>query len=268
MSWKLALHTGSIDRAPLDEALRVAREAGWDGIELRLIDFRRAMEAGATADEVLARVRASGLPVTAIGVERGWIYSLGDERKRLLGVIAEVCRWANELDASIVMSAVDADPGFLYQAAASVREVGDLVAAHGKMMALELNVATIQFPTLNAVRQLLALADAPSVGLLVDTYHIQRGGGGLDTYRDLQPEEIAYFQYSDVPAAPMDPPGNTFDRLPPGQGVVPFAEILAILREKGYHGYLSYEALNPAAAERDPLDVAREALEASRAAGL
>ena len=62
----------------------------------------------------------------------------------------------------------------------------------------------------------------------------------------------------------MAPPADTFDRPPPGQGVVPFAEILAIIREKGYDGPLSYEALNVAFNERDPFEVAREALEASR----
>ena len=45
----------------------------------------------------------------------------------------------------------------------------------------------------------------------------------------------------------MNPPGNTQERLPPGQGVVPFAQILPIIAAKGYSGYLSYEALHPVA---------------------
>jgi sugar phosphate isomerase/epimerase len=70
-----------------------------------------------------------------------------------------------------------------------------------------------------------------------------------------------------VPAGPIEPPSDTFNRLPPGQGVVPFAEILPILTAKGYTGYLSYEALNPAAFARDPFEVSAEALAASRALG-
>jgi sugar phosphate isomerase/epimerase len=38
-----------------------------------------------------------------------------------------------------------------------------------------------------------------------------------------------------------------------------------LLAEKGYAGPLSYEAPNPAAWARDPAQVAREALEATRA---
>jgi 2-keto-myo-inositol isomerase len=267
MGWKLALHMGTIDRAPLDVGLRVARETGWDAVELRYVDFARAIEAGSSADELLALVKASGLPVSAMGVERGWFYATGDERQRLLATIERVCGWADEVGAPIIMSPADPLPGDLDQAVASVREVGAILAAHGKTMALELNISLTQFRTLEQVRALLARANHPNVGLLVDTYHIERGNGGLRTYQDLAPGEIAYFQFSDVPNAPMAPPVNTFDRLPPGQGTVPFAEILPILREKGYDGYLSYEALNLAAAERDPFEVAREALAACRRLG-
>ena len=267
MSWKLALHTGSLGTLPLDAALRVARKTGWDAVELRLIDFTRAQEAGTSIEESLALVRKSGLPVAAVGVERGWFYAEGETRQRLLGIIADVARWADELETSIIMSPCDVVPGDLRQAAASLREVGDLVAARGKTIALELNISLVQFKTLQQVRDLLALAAHPNVGLLVDTYHIERGGGSVATYERLAPGEIAYFQYSDVPAGPMDPPGNTQERLPPGQGVVPFAEILPIVAAKGYTGYLSYEALHPAAFARDPYEVASEALAASRQMG-
>jgi sugar phosphate isomerase/epimerase len=41
--------------------------------------------------------------------------------------------------------------------------------------------------------------------------------------------------------------------------------VFALLAEKGYAGYLSYEAPNPANAKRPPEDVAREAVQAVRA---
>jgi len=265
MAWKLALHTGSIGSSSLDVMLRAAKDAGWDGIELRHMDFARLLDGGMPIADILALVQQTGLPVTAVGAERGWVYSMGAERARLLASITEVCRWAVELGAPIVMSPMDAESGDLEQAAASLREVGDIVAAHGKTMALELNVSVPQFCILQNVRDLLARAAHPNLGLLVDTYHIERGEGGLQTYQGLHDGEIAYFQYSDVPNGPMNPPGNTQERLPPGQGVVPFADILPIITAKGYTGYLSYEGLNTAANARDPFEVAAEALAAGRA---
>ncbi len=267
MAWKLALHTGSLGTLPLDRALDVARETGWDGVELRYADFTRMQERGHAVEASLALVKASGLPVSAVGVERGWFYAQGETRERLLRIIEEVSGWADELGAPIIMSPCDLEQGDLNQAAASLREVGDLVAKRGKTVALELNISLVQFKRLQQVRDLVARARHPNVGILVDTYHLQRGGDGLETYESLAPGEITYFQYSDVPDAPMNPPGNTQERLPPGQGVVPFAEILPIVAAKGYSGFLSYEALHPAAFARDPYEVAAEALAASRAMG-
>jgi arylsulfatase len=61
MSWRLALHTGSYGSLPLAEALRVTREAGWDGIELRHADFAKGLGDGATISELLAQ---NGIPTT------------------------------------------------------------------------------------------------------------------------------------------------------------------------------------------------------------
>ena len=95
----------------------------------------------------------------------------------------------------------------------------------------------------------------------MDAYHIQRSGG-LRALESLPPEEIFYVQFSDVPGETR--PGFALDRLPPGQGVVPFREAFRLLAAKEYRGYLSYEAPNPAAWSREPAAVAREAAEATR----
>jgi 2-keto-myo-inositol isomerase len=67
-----------------------------------------------------------------------------------------------------------------------------------------------------------------------------------------------------VPRSGLEP-GKATDRLPPGQGSVPFREFFGALSGKGYAGYASYEAPNPAAWARPPAEVAREALAATRA---
>ena len=260
---RLALHTWTLDTTPLAEVLRIARATGWNAIELRRVDFQRAIEAGQTAEDVLALVRSSGLPVAAVGSVFGWMFAEGDERRRLFQIIDECCSWATALGSPVIMSPVDFTTGSVRQAAGRLREVGDLAAKHGVRFALELQSPAEQFTTLASVREVVALADHPSCGLLLDSYHIQRTTGGLRDYEDVAPNEIAYFQYSDVPDAPR-PPGTPTDRLPPGRGTVPFREVFQILAAKGYQGYLSYEAPNPVAWQRPPEEVAREAAEATR----
>jgi 2-keto-myo-inositol isomerase len=243
--------------------LRVAHGAGWNAIELRRVDFARAAAKGQAAVEVLDLVRKSDLAVACVGVELGWMFAGGAERQRLLEAFDESCRWAADLNCPTVMSPVDRGRGDFSRAVASVCEVGDFAARHGVRLALESNSQAEQFNTLDRVREVLARAGHPHCGLLVDSYHLQRSGSHPRALQDLASEEIAYVQYSDVPRGGLTP-GVITDRLPPGKGVVPFAEFFQGLGEKGYRGYLSYEAPNPSAWARDPEDVAREALLATR----
>ena len=261
---RLALHTWTLDASPLTDVLRIAKATGWEGIELRRLDFRRAEEAGQSADGVLDLVRASGLPVACVGVEFGWMWTDGAERARLLRVFDEQCRRARALGATTVMSPVDKDRGDVARAAASVREVGDIAAASGVKLALEFNSQCDQLNTLQPMREVLSQAGHPSCGLLLDTYHLGRSGARVRDLDDVALSEIAYVQFSDVPRTGLEP-GKALDRLPPGQGSVPFKEMFGAIVAKGYTGPMSYEAPNPQAWARPAEDVAREALAATRA---
>jgi sugar phosphate isomerase/epimerase len=260
---RLALHTWTLDTTPLPALLQAAQAAGWPAVELRRIDFARAAEAGQPPEAVLDLVRASGLTVACVGGQLGWMFADGAERARLVAAMAESCRWARALGASTVMSPADLGEGDLTRAAAAVREIGDLGAAHGVRIALEPTSQAARLNTVERLREVLARADHRACGLLLDAYHLHRGGGGLRAVQDLDPSEIAYVQFSDVPATGLQP-GQTLDRLPPGGGIVPFREFFRLIAESGYAGYCSYEAPNPAAWARDPEAVAREALAATR----
>jgi sugar phosphate isomerase/epimerase len=146
---------------------------------------------------------------------------------------------------------------------ASVREVADLAAKHGLRLAVEFNSQAEQLNTLERIREVMSAAGHPAAGLLLDSYHLWRSGAALKHLEDVPAGEIAYVQFSDVP--PTTEPGKVLDRLPPGKGVVPFREFFALLRGKAYAGPMSYEAPNEAAWKRPPAEVAREALEATRA---
>jgi 4-hydroxyphenylpyruvate dioxygenase len=259
----LALHTWTLDTTPLPDALRIARAVGWNAVELRRVDFARAAAAGTPAPAVLEQVKASGLPVACVGAELGWMGATGDERRRLLSAFDESCRWAVTLGCATVMSPVDKGPGDAERAVASIREVGDIALRHGVRLALEFNALCDDWNTLPRVRDLVRRAAHQGCGLLLDTYHLGKSGATPDALDDLEPHEIAYVQFSDVPRNPE--PGVNTDRLPPGRGTVPFREIFGRILQKGYAGYFSYEAPNPSAWARDPRTVAEEALAATRA---
>lgn len=265
--FRLALHTWSLDSTPLPEVLRIARETGWDAVELRHLDFTRAAEAGQSDEEVIDLVRASGLKVSSVSTPFGWMYAEGDAFHELEAAYRAALRRAAALDCGIVQCPVDFERGDLRKAAERVRAFGDLAGEHGLRLAIETYSVAEQFNTLARGRELLAAAgNHPAVGFDVDSYHVERIGEGIAALRELSLSEIAYVQYSDVPANAGPPePGKLLNRLPPGQGVAPFEEFFRVLAEKGYAGCWSYEAPNPAAWERDPTEVSREARAATLA---
>lgn len=265
MAERLALHTWTLDTTPLAEVLRAAKNAGWNAVELRRVDFTRSFEAGMTNAEVLAYVRASGLKVACVGTEYGLIFAHGAERERLLEVLDATCANAVALGCDLVMIAPGQNPpGTLREAAENFRAGGEVARKHGVRLALEFNSAHGLINRLETGREVVALANHPNCGLLLDAYHLERSGGGGRGFEAMAPEEIFAFQYSDVPAGPPPAVKRPTDRLPPGKGTVRWREVFQLLAEKNYRGYLSYEAPNPEHWSRPPLEVAREAAEATR----
>ena len=71
---RIGLHTWTLDTTPLPDVLRIARETGYNAVELRHVDFVRCMETGMSNDEVLEMIRASGLTVSCVGLETGMLF--------------------------------------------------------------------------------------------------------------------------------------------------------------------------------------------------
>ena len=264
MSERLALHTWSLDTTPLADALRAAREARWNAVELRRIDFTRCLEKGMTNEQVIALVRESGLKVAVIGTEYGLMFAKGEESRRLFGVLEETCRNATALGCAMIMMAPGPNSGTIKEAAMNYRRAGEVVQSHGLRIALEFNSGHDVINKLAVAREVIALAGHPNAGLLLDAYHLERTGDGGRGFEDVAPDEIFTFQFSDVPHGPPSTDRRPTDRLIPGKGRVRWHEIFQLLKEKNYRGWLSYEAPNPELWARPPVEVAAEAAAATR----
>lgn len=259
----LALHTWTVDTTPFEAALIAAKAAGFEAVELRRVDFKRCHERGLSNDAVLALVRDSGLKASAVGTEYGWTFAARDDRERLFASLEEACANAVALDCGTVMSGIGPGAASFDDAVANVRRAGEIVARHGLRLALEYQFQHPVVRSLDILRDLIDRAGQPTVGLLLDAYHLQRGGRPGRGFDDVPGSEIFYVQYSDVPDAPPVSVPPT-DRLPPGKGVVRWSDLLQSLADKGYRGYLSYEAPNPAHWARDAAGVARDGVQATR----
>lgn len=261
---RLALHMWTIDTTPLAIALDAAKQAGYDAVELRRIDFKRCFDAGMSTTQVLGLIKKSGIPCGVLGVEYGWLFAKGNESKRLFRVFRESCENAVALRCDTLMSAPGQVNGQIKDAIKYLREAGDIAAEYKLKLAIEFNSQHDVLNSLGVLTELIEGANRPNCGYLIDAYHFSRSGAGGQGFESLPSEKIFCFQYSDLSANPVTGVRRPTDRLPPGKGVVKWREIFGLLAEKGYTGYLSYEAPNPEQWARSPYDVAREGVELTR----
>jgi 2-keto-myo-inositol isomerase len=256
--FQLALHTWTIDTTPLETALDAAGRAGFAAIELRRSDVVQCFARGISRAGLVETIRASGTRPGILGTEYGWFFARGEEQRRLFAVLRETCEIAVQLGCGMIMSAPGQLVGTRAEAIAATRIAGDIVGEYGLRLALEFNSQHDVVNRTAVLQEIVAAAGRPQCGLLLDAYHLFRSGGVAAGLAGVRGEEIFVFQYSDVPPHPAPGVRRPIDRLPPGDGVLDWDELFALLRTIGYRGYLSYEAPNPALWARSPYDVARE----------
>ena len=121
---------------------------------------------------------------------------------------------------------------------------------------------------LSRLSQALYVAAASGIGdiqILVDVYHLYKGGSGHATVGLVNGSAIGIVHMNDYPA---DPPRETIqdpDRVFPGDGVAPMDPFLQDLYATGYRGMLSLELFKPDYPDRSAAEVACEGLAKTRA---
>lgn len=262
---RIALHTWTLDTTPLTDALRVAREAGYNGVELRHVDFMRARQAGMSETVMVKLVRDANIKVAVIGTESGVLFETGETLKRLLDSLRYVSAKAQALDCDVIMVSPGQNaPGGMALAKANLKTCAEITAEYGLKIALEFNSRHPLVRTLENGMEIIDAVNMKNCGLLLDTYHLHCSGGNAASFKQVPVEQIFTFQFSDAPPGPPSDTRQPVDRLPPGKGVAPFVDIFKNLMAMGYQGYMSYEAPNPAQWNRAPDVVAREGVESVR----
>ncbi len=268
--WPVVLNASTIrnapgvDHTPAIDKIRVAAEAGYDGIELWMNDLEELEKGGHKLTDVAKEIKDRGLFVpNVIGLWDG-MPATQEEWEKALPVSRDRMRMVSEVGSLHVAALPFPD-----------RENFDLRWATDRYRDLlhigrdDYNIAvTMEFigflKGLNRLGQACCIAidsDEPTATVLPDTFHLYRGGSGFAGIKHLQPELIADFHWNDVPAAPSQYELRDKDRVMPGDGILPLTQCLKDLLEIGYTGPLSLEIFNEDYWKLDPKETARIGLE-------
>ncbi len=268
------LNTSTIRGAglPLDRELEIAAEAGFQAVEPWIEEIERYVDAGGSLGDLRRRVEDLGLRVAgAVGFAE-WI--VPDERECALGL--ERMRRDMELVAAIGGRHIASPPigahkpehlrPELNKVAKRYRAILELGEQTAVTPALELWGFSKTLSRLGEVIYVAAEAAHPSACILLDSYHLYKGGSDFDGLRLLNGAILPVFHINDYPAAPPRAQIDDADRVYPGDGVAPLGELFRTLQAIGFRGFLSVELFNPGYWKQPAPSVAREAIEKTRSA--
>ena len=176
----------------------------------------------------------------------------------------ESCQNAVALGCVSLMSAPGQVNGTIPQAIEYHKRAGDIAGEYGLRLGIEFNSQHDVLNSLGVLTKLIEGANKPNCGYLIDAYHFTRSGAGGRGFTNVPADMIFCFQYSDLSPNPVTGVRRPTDRQPQNKNKKKWKEMLGLLYENGYTGYLSYEAPNPDQWERSPYDVAREGVELTK----
>jgi sugar phosphate isomerase/epimerase len=268
----LGLNTGTIrgHKLSLPEQVDVTAKAGYGAIEPWIGDIRKYVEQGGSQKDLRKRIDDAGLRVSsAIDFPR-WAVDDDDARaaalegmKRAMGLLAEL----GGTHIAAPPAGINRTPGVdLFAIAERYRAVLELGDTMGVIPQLEIWGSAQTLGRAGEAALVAMHTGHPKACLLLDAYHMYKGGSPFDCLKLLNGAAMTNFHINDYPADPPREEINDSHRVYPGDGICPLTDVLQTLYETGFRGVLSLELFNRTYWEEyDALTNARKGLENTRA---
>jgi sugar phosphate isomerase/epimerase len=237
---KLAFSTLGCPEWNLDQIVAAAQASGYEGVEWR--GYQAEMDLPKAAifipearEETRHRFRDAGLEFACLGSSVRLANPAPEVRRREKASFSEYAELARFLGCPLVRvfggnlpSGTDRNAA-LPSMAAFLRELGEIAAANAVTVVLETHD---DFSTGAQVAELLRQVEHPAVGALWDLHHPYRQGEAPETtVQVLAP----FLRHTHV----KDSRDGRYCMM--GEGDVPLARIIGLLREHGYDDWISLE---------------------------
>ena len=270
--FRFCLNTSTIrgQKLGIQEEIRIAAEAGYDGIEPWIRSIAEFVEAGGKLADLRKQIQDAGLTVdSAIGFAQ-WI--VDDESKRKAGLEEakrdmDMLRVLGGTRIAAPPSGANQGPKLdLFVVAERYRELLELGDQTGVTPQLEVWGFSANLSRLGETVFVCTEADHPKACVLPDVYHIFKGGSGFNGLQLLSDAAIQVFHMNDYPASPSRQEMNDSHRVYPGDGIAPLTDILNMIGGNGRSVTLSLELFNKDYWQQDALQVAKTGLQKMKTA--
>lgn len=270
--FEYCLNTSTISGQNLGIAaeVKIAAEAGFTAIEPWVRDIEAYQKKGGSLQDLRKLIADSGLAVpSAIGFAP-WI--VDDDAQRAQAM--EQAKREMELVAQVGGTHIAAPPAgaqdkpgpplpVIAERFRALLELGDRT---GIIPELELWGFSKTLSKLGEVAYVALEAHHPKSCMLLDIYHLYKGGCDFEELRLLNGAALPVIHTNDYPSQPPRPQITDAFRVFPGDGAAPLDQIFRTLRDINFRGYLSVELFNRDYWKQSAPKVAKTAYEKTRAA--
>ena len=245
--------------------LETASKAGFRSVEIWMNSLQTYLTNGGTPKEAKKRIDDLGLTIeNCIGFAE-WIVDEEDRRKKSLDLMKK------EMDLLVQIgcqrtaappAGATQTPGLDLRKAAeryrTILELGDTISVvpHLELWGFSKNLSRV-----SEVFYVALESGHPSAKVLLDVYHLYKGGSPVETLSLINPYSVEILHMNDYPAQLSSSVITDADRLYAGDGVAPIKQVLRALSKKDKPLVLSTEVFNKNYYAQDALLVAKTALQ-------
>ena len=263
---KMVMHSISTMHCNITTEVRIAKETGYDGIELMVSKVLRYLESGHKPDEMFEVFKKYDIWPLCLNALAPIEVQDPEEKSKLMEKTEMISRAAGmwgcpTIQICPVNSLVGRPQEEIHKLTANnIREIADIGKKYGVRYQVEL-IAFSPIHTLKQALEVIEMVDRDNVGMVIDFWHLHAGGGS-------KPEEVAKLNkniiygvhFCDGVVYPGDRTAE--DELEvrsyrPGEGEIPVQEWVDAVLATGYDGTWSPELCSPYLWEWDLWDVAR-----------
>ena len=265
MSFLYCLNTSTIrnENTSVMNAIDIAADAGYDGIEPWVEEIDKWMKEGGTLSDLQKKAADRGIQIVNLIAFFEWAVPEDDQRSKGLDEARRCFEIADALECSFVAAppfgiqnrAVD-----LFPVARRYAELLDAIVGFQAKPLLEFWGIARTLGTLGEALLVAAECGRPGTLLLADVYHMYKGSGHFHGLEHLGTEKLGLVHVNDYPEQPGRDTVTDADRVYPGDGLAPWPEIVVSLQNAGFEGMLSLELFNPGYWEKGSVAVAEEGL--------
>lgn len=244
--------------------LEVASGAGFKAVEIWIDSLQTYLGKGGTLTDVKKRLEDLNLSVVnAIGFAE-WI--IDDDTKRKAGIeqmkreMDMLAQIGCKRTAAPPMGATEDPVLDLKKVAERYSTILDLGHATGVTPQLEMWGFSKNLRRVSDVMYVALETGNSSARVLLDIFHLYKGGSSIDTLPLISPSAIEILHVNDYPGNLSASAITDADRIYPGDGVAPIKKVLQILKNPARPLIISCEVFNKNYYKQDPLVVAKTAL--------